>query len=155
MSAPKIPNLQEGKLIRDIDFQILMCKEKIKNHKKSIEKVKRMSGMYGPSGPGTVKYSGMPKTGFAHMDFPDAVQAIAKDKEYIEREMIAIRSLRRRRRNLIRAAETLDGLEQLIFVYRVIFSMTQNKAAETIGISERQFQRMEKLLKEKSRVFEL
>lgn len=155
MSAPKIPNLQEGKLIREIDFQILMCREKIRNHKKSIEKVKRMSGMYGPSGVGTVKYSDMPKAGFSHMDFPDAVQAIAKDEEYIEREMTAIRSLCRRRRNLIRAAETLEGLEQLIFVYRVIFSMTQNKAAETIGISERQFQRMEKRLKERSRVFEL
>ncbi len=155
MSAPKIPNLQEGKLIKDIDFQILMCKEKIRNHKKSIEKVKRMSGMYGPSGIGGIRYSDMPKTGFSHMDFPDAVQAIAKDEEYIERELATIKSLRQRRRNLLSAAEALEGLEQLIFVYRVIFSMTQNKASETIGISERQLQRIERQMKEESRFFKL
>lgn len=155
MSAPKIPNLQEGKLIKDIDFQILMSKEKIRNHKKSIEKVKRMSGMYGPSGIGGIRYSDMPKAGFSHMDFPNAVQAIAKDEEYIERELAAIKSLRRRRRNLISAAEVLEGLEQLIFVYRIIFAMTQDYASETIGISKRQLQRVEKQMKEKSRVFEL
>ncbi len=155
MSAPRIPNLQKGKLIKDIDFQILMSKEKIRNHKKSIEKVKRMSGMYGPSGVGGIRYSDMPKSGFSHMEFPDAVHAIAKDKEYIELELATIKSLRRRRCNLLRAAEALEGLEQLIFIYRVIFSMTQYKAAETIGISERQLQRIEKQMKEASRVFEL
>lgn len=155
MSAPKIPNLQEGKLIKDIDFQILMCKEKIRNHRKSIEKIKRMSGMYGPSCIGGIRYSDMPKSGFSHMDFPDAVQAIAKDEEYIERELATIKSLRRRRCNLLRAASALEGLEQLIFIYRIIFSMTQYKAAKTIGISERQLQRVEKQIKETSRVFEL
>lgn len=97
----------------------------------------------------------MPKAGFSHMEFPDAVQAIAKDKEYIERELATIKSLRRRRCNLLRAASALEGLEQLIFIYRIIFSMTQYKAAEAIGISERQLQRIEKQMKEASRVFEL
>ena len=44
MSAPRTLNLNDGKLIKDIDFQILMCREKIRNHLKSIEKVKRMAG---------------------------------------------------------------------------------------------------------------
>lgn len=155
MSAPRTPNLQEGKLIKEIDFQILMRKEKIKNHEKSIAKIKRMAGMNGPSGIGSVDLSGMPKAGFSHMDFPDAIALIAKDEEYIEQEKAAIKALRKRKRNLIKAVEILDGTEQNIFIYRVLYGMTQDAAAEAIGVSSRQLQRIEKQMKENTKVFEL
>ena len=155
MPAPRIPNLQEGKLIKEIDFQILMCKEKIKNHEKSIETVKRMAGLNGPAGIGSIDYSGQPKTGFSHKSFPDAIVSIAKDMEYIEMEKASIKSLRTRRRNLTKAAEILEGLEQRIFVYRVIFAMTQDAAAEVIGVSTRQLQRIERQMKQNSKVFDL
>lgn len=155
MSAPRTPNLQEGKLLKEIDFQILMCREKIRNHEKSIERVKKMSGMYGPAGIGAIDYSGQPKAGFSHMDFPDAIQSIKKDAEYIEYEKASIRALRRRKRNLIKAAEILDGMEQSIFVQRVIYGLTQDNAADSIGISVRQLQRIERQMKENSKVFDL
>lgn len=155
MSAPRTPNLQEGKLIKEIDFQILMCKEKIKNHEKSIAKIKRMAGMNGPVGIGSVDLSGMPKAVFSHMDFPDAIALIAKDEKYIEQEKAAIKTLRKRKRNLIKAVEILDGMEQNIFIYRVLYGMTQDAAAVTIGISSRQLQRIEKQMKENTKVFEL
>lgn len=155
MPAPRIPNLQEGKLMKEIDFQILMCKEKIRNHEKSIETVKRMAGMNGPSGIGSIDYSGQPKAGFSHKNFVDAFMSIAKDQEYIEHEKAAIRSLRNRKRNLIKAAQILDGMEQRIFVYRVIFAMTQDAAAEVIGVSTRQLQRIERQMKQNTKVFDL
>ncbi len=89
------------------------------------------------------------------MDFPDAITAIAKDEEYIEQERAAIKALRRRRRNLIKAVEILDGTEQNIFIYRVLYGMTQDSAAEAIGVSLRQLQRIEKQMKENTKVFEL
>ena len=156
MPAARVPDIQEGKLIKEIDFQILMCREKIRNHEKSIAKVKRMAGMNGPSGVGAVNYSGQPGGGSMHgMQFPDALAAISKDTQHIEQEKATIKSLQKRKRNLLRAAQILEGLEQKIFVYRVIFSMTQDAAAEEIGVSTRQLQRVERQMKESSKVFEL
>lgn len=155
MLVPKTFNLGEGKLLKDIDFQILMCKEKIRNHLKSIEKVKRMAGMNGPAGIGGMDYSGMPHAGFSHMDFPDALASIARDEEYIAKERESIRSLQRRRRNLIRAAEKLEGIEQSIFVCRVMNRMSQDEAADAIGISRRQLQRIERKMRGCTGVFGL
>ncbi len=155
MSAPRTPNLQKGKLLKEIDFQILMSKEKIRNHEKSIAKIKRMAGMNGPSGIGSIDFSGMPKAGFSHMDFPNAIALIAKDEEYIEQEKAAIKTLRKRKRNLLKAVDILDGIEKNIFIYRVLYGMTQDVAAEAIGISTRQLQRIEKQMKENTKIFEL
>lgn len=154
MSA-KTLNLEEGKLIRDIDFQILVYKEKIKNHQESIKKAKKMSGMNGPLGIRTIDYSGMPRAGFSHMDFHDALTFIAKTEEAIEKERESIRELRRRRRNLISAAEHLEDVEQFIFVYRVIYKMPQDAAADAIGISTRQLQRIEKKMRNVTDIFSL
>lgn len=150
-----IPDFEGGKLIEDIDFQILMRREKIRNHLKSIERIKRMSGMNGPSGIGSVGYSGMPHAGFSHMDFPSALASIVKEEEYIEKERESIRALRRRRKNLIMAAEKLDGIEQHIFVCRKLYKMTQDAAADTIGISSRQLQRIERKMRDGMDIFSL
>jgi uncharacterized protein YerC len=148
-------NLQEGKLLKEIDFQILMCKERIKNHELSIKKVKRMAGMYGPSSVGGIDYSKQPGGGFSHMAFPDALDAISKDMNYIEQQKENIKSLRKRKRDLIKAAEILEGLEQQIYVYRVIFGQTQDAVAETIGVSTRQLQRVERQMKQNTKAFDL
>lgn len=155
MPGLRMPDLQEGKLIKEIDFQILMCKEKIRNHEKSIAKIKRMAGMNGPSGIGSASLSGMPGAGFSHMDFPDAVALIAKDEEYIQHEKAAIKALRKRKRNLVNAVKALDGMEKDIFIYRVLYGFTQDAAAEAVGVSVRQLQRIEKQMKENTKVFEL
>ena len=155
MPEQKMPNLEEGKLIKDIDFQILVCQEKIENHRKSIEKIKRMSGMNGPSGIGGIDYTGMPRAGFSHMDFPDALASIARNAECIEQEKESIKSLRKSKKNLIKAAKALDGLEQQIFVRRVIFALTQDIAADEIGISRRQLQRVESQMRKAGRIFGL
>ncbi len=155
MHIPGIQDIQEGKLIKEIDFQILMCREKIRSHERSIEKIKRMADIKGPSGIKAVDLSGMPKTRFSRMEFPDAVALIVKDEGYIAQERMTIKSLRRRRRNLIRAAEMLEGIEQGIFVCRVLYGMTQEVAAETIGVSSRQLQRIERQMRQDTKVFEL
>ena len=89
------------------------------------------------------------------MDFPNAIALIAKDEEYIEQEKAAIKTLRKRKRNLLKAVDILDGIEKNIFIYRVLYGMTQDVAAEAIGISTRQLQRIEKQMKENTKIFEL
>lgn len=155
MRVPEIQDLQEGKLIKEIDFQILLCKENIKNYQKSIEKTKRMSGMDGPSGIRAGNCSGLPRAGIVHMDFPDAFASIAKDEKQIKRERETIRALRLRRRKLILTARSLEGTEQSIFVCRVIHKMTQDATADAIGISTRHLQRIEQRMKRETRVFGL
>lgn len=155
MSEPRMLDPEEGKLLRDIDFQILMRKEKIRDYQKSIEKIKRMSGMNGPSGMSSVDYSGLPRAKFSHANFPNALASIAKIEEHMEREKERTRELIRRKRKLIEAAERLEGTEQLVFVYRVLYKMTQEEAASTIGISTRQLQRVEQKMKEETYLFEI
>lgn len=148
MPAPNnLMDLEEGKLIKDIDFQILVRREKIRNHMEAIKKIKRMSGMNGPAGVGAAVCSGMPHAGFAHMDFPDALTAIAKEEECIAKERDQIRMLRRRRKNLIWAAEKLEGVERSIFICRVLRRMSQEATAEAVGISVRQLQRTERQMR--------
>lgn len=155
MSKSKIPNLQEGKLIKEIDFQILMCKEKIKNHQENITKIKKMACMDGPSGIKPIDYSGIPHAKFSHIDFVNALDLIKADEEHIAHAQTSIKKLRRRRRNLIKAAEILEGTEQSVFIYRVIYGMTQEAAAEAVGISYRQLQRIEQQMRKNTTVFGL
>lgn len=148
MSVPNnLMDLKEAKLIKDMDFQILICKERIRNHMEAIKKTKRMSGMNGPAVVSAAVCSGMPNAGFTHMDFPDALMALAKEEECIEKEREQIRLLRRRKKNLIGAAEKLEGIERSIFVCRVLRRMSQEATAETVGISVRQLQRTERQMK--------
>lgn len=152
---PRSINIDGGKKIQGIDFQVSVCRAKIKNYQESIRKIKKMSGMYGPIGIGEMDYSGLPRAGFTHMDFPDALAAIAKNEECIEKEKELIRRLQRRRKNLINAAERLEGIEQMVFVCRSIHDMTQEAAAEAVGISVRHLQRIERKIRDGVDIFSL
>lgn len=149
-------DLKEGKLIKEIDFQISWCKERIKGYERCIAAAMWRAGMQGPSGYGNgVDYSRQGKTAFSHVGFPDAVAAIEKDRALIRKEQGRIKQLRRRRKNLIMAAEALGGIEQEIFVQRTINKLTQEAAAEVIGISARQLQRVERKMRQEGKMADL
>ena len=94
----KPSNSNERNLFTDIDLQIMLCNEKIKNHRRSIEKVKKMCGWYGPSGVGGIDYSkeSFPST---HISFAEGLEMIDRDTEKINQLTEERKDLRRTFRN--------------------------------------------------------
>lgn len=143
MSARQ-PKFEEGKVFKEIDYQILVCKERIRNHEASILKAKKMAGLFGPASIGGLDYSKGPSTQLAHIGLDDAARMIDKDNERIDEQKKLLKVLRTRKRSLIKALQILSGTEHQIFYQRFIMKKTQQEAADEIGISKRQLQRIEK-----------
>lgn len=78
----KPSNNNERNLFRDIDLQIMLCNERIKNHRRSIDKIKKMCGWNGPSGVGGIDYSkeSSPST---HISFLEGLELIQRDEANI------------------------------------------------------------------------
>jgi DNA-binding XRE family transcriptional regulator len=157
MSATLTNIYQDGKIFKEIDFQIMIRKDKIRTHEKSIEKSYKLAGVDGPRGMNGLglDYSRVTSsTPAAHIGLEDALRLIERDKVKILLYEAEISELRNRKRNLIKIFKSLDSLEQQIFYYRVIMMDTQEDAANKIGVSRRHLQRVEKLMRESSIAFE-
>lgn len=149
---------QDGKVFRDIDFQIMIRKEKIKNHELSILKAYKLAGVNGPSGMDNLSmdYTRVrSNTPVAHIGLDDAAKMIDRDQAKIKILEYEIVELRNRKKNLIRILKSIDGLDEQIFYHRVIMCETQDDAADAIGVSKRHLQRIEKRMRETSKVFEV
>lgn len=144
----KPSNSNERNLFTDIDLQIMLCNEKIKNHRRSIEKVKKMCGWYGPSGVGGIDYSkeSFPST---HISFAEGLEMIDRDTEKINQLTEKRKDLRRTMRRVKKIYAGLSGMEAQVYYCRVIQKKTQAAAADEIGLSVRQFQRIESDMKDK------
>lgn len=132
----------ERNIFNEIELKIMLINERIKNHEKSIEKAKKMSGWQGPAGVGGIDYSREPVAG-VHFSFAEGLRMIELDETRI-RELKAERAeLRRSRKRMEKIYKSLSGLDSQVYCYRIIRKMTQAAAAVEIGISERQLQRIE------------
>lgn len=140
---------EERNLFTEIDLQIMLRNEKIKNHRRSIEKAKKLCGWYGPKGAGSVQYSQEPGSHNGQISFLEGLTMIQKDEERIRLLQEEKKELQRSRRRIRRIYESLTGYEERVFYLRVISQKTQAAAAEEMSISLRQFQRIESGMKEK------
>ena len=115
----KPSNSNERNLFTDIDLQIMLCNEKIKNHRRSIEKVKKMCGWYGPSGIGGIDYSkeSFPST---HISFAEGLEMIDRDTEKINQLTEERKDLRRTMRRVKKIYAGLSGMEAQVYYCRVI-----------------------------------
>ncbi len=141
---------QDGKVFKEIEFQILLRKVDIKNLEISVNKVFKLAGTYGPKGEEGlgVDYSRVnSSTPVAHIGLEDAIRLAAKDRKRIKELKIEISELRARKRSMQKILKSLDDIEAQLFYHRVIMRETQDVAADEIGISKRHLQRMEKSLK--------
>lgn len=148
---------KNGKVFRNIDFQIMLRKEKIKVLQTSIKKVYKLAGINGPNGTDNmgIDYSRVnSSTPVTHIGLNDAGRLAESDIKQIKKLQNEIVQLRNRKRKLIKILKSLDGLEEQIFYRRVIMCDTQEEAAEAIGISRRHLQRIEKQMKENSISFD-
>ncbi len=144
---------QNGKVFKEIDFQILMRKEKIGVHQQSIRKAYKLAGVDGPSGDDNmgVDYSRViSSTPVAHIGLEDAIRLADQDHKCIEILKSEITQLRIKKRNLLRVLKSLEGIESQVFFHRIIMTMTQEETAEKIGVSTRHLQRIEKQMKDAS-----
>lgn len=140
---------QNGKVFTEIDFQIMIRKDRIRVLNQSIAKAYKMAGIDGPKGLGGLDYSGVTSsTPAAHIGLEDAIRMSERDKINLIILESELAKLRARKRNLIRILKSLDGIEEQIFYHRVIMKETQDVAAEKVGFSKRQLQRIEKQMKE-------
>lgn len=142
------PNNKERNLFEEIDLKIMLINERIKNHRRSIEKAKKDCGWYGPSGVGGVDYSKEP-TKSVHISFIDGLRMIELDESRIRDLEEERKELRRSKRRIKRIYGSLAGTEAQIYYWRIIQGLTQAAAAEKIPISVRQLQRIESDMKDK------
>ncbi|MDF2844760.1 MAG: hypothetical protein K0R00_3186 [Herbinix sp.] len=149
---------QDGKVFRDIDFQIMLRKEKIRVLRISTKKAYKLAGLNGPRGADNMgmDYTRVTSsTPVAHIGLDDAVRMVDRDNDQIKILENEINKLRARKRNLLRMLTTLDGVEAKIFYYRVVMDETQESTAEIMGFSHRHLQRIEKQMKENLIEFEI
>lgn len=140
--------VKERNVFNEIDLQIMLVNEQIKNHMRSIEKIKRMSGWLGPAGVSGVDYSREPGSG-VHVSFAEGLRMIELDEKRI-RDLVQERTeLRRSRKRIEKIHESLCGVEEQIYYLRVIRKMTQADAAAEIHMSERQLQRIEAKMRDR------
>lgn len=142
---------ENGKLFKEIEFQILIRKVKIRNYEQSIHTAYKLAGINGPSGDDNmgIDYSRVTSsTPAAHIGLEDAIRLSQPDHRQIDILKDEISQLRARKRNLVRVLKSLDGLEARIFYRRVIMCETQEEASENIGVSSRHLQRIEKQMKD-------
>lgn len=142
------PKFNERNLFDEIDLKIMLINERIKNHRRSIEKAKKECGWYGPAGAGGVDYA-KDTSKATHIAFIDGLRMIELDESRIRELEEERKDLQRSKRRIKRIYESLAGYEAQVFYYRVICKMTQNAAAEEIPISVRQLQRIEAGMREK------
>ena len=140
----------ERNIFTEIELKIMLINERIKNHEKSIEKAKRMSGWNGPAGVSGIDYSREPVAG-VHISFAEGLRMIELDETRI-RELKAERAdLRRQKKRIEKIYESLDGLDGLeaqVYYLRIICKMTQEAAADEAGVSRRHFQRIESAMRD-------
>lgn len=139
----------ERNFFDDIDLRIMLCNERIKNHRRSIEKAKKMCGWYGPNEVGGIDYSKDKTTSNVHISFDEGVAMISKDEENIRKLMEERKDLRRSKKRIKKIYESLSGYESKIYYNRVILKRTQEETAKNISLSTRQEQRIESDMKER------
>lgn len=140
--AKPFKNVRKRDLFDEIDLEIMLVNERIRNHRRSIEKVKRECGWNGPSAVGGVDYSKEQSKG-VHIAFIGGLRMIELDERRIRELKEERKELRKSKNRVKRIYESLEGYESQVYYYRIIRKMTQAAAADEMSISERQFQRIE------------
>lgn len=133
---------KEKDIFSEAELEIMLINERIKNHRRSIEKAKKMSGLYGPSGVGGIDYSMEPGSS-VHISFAEGLRRIQLDSRRIEELKAERAELRQSMNRIRRIYGCLSGDEGRAYYLRVIRKMTQEEAAEEMGYSKRHFQRLE------------
>lgn len=138
---------KERDIFKEIELKIMLINEQIKNHQRSIEKAKKMSGWQGPAGVSGIDYSREPGNS-VHISFAEGLRMIEQDTERIRKLKEERADLKNSMKRIKRIYESLDGNEERVYYLRVIRKLTQEAAADEMGFSRRHFQRIESRMRD-------
>ena len=138
---------KERDIFKEIELKIMLINEQIKNHQRSIEKAKKMSGWQGPAGVSGIDYSREPGNS-VHISFAEGLRMIEQDTERIRKLKEERADLKKSMKRIKKIYESLDGDEERVYYLRVIRKMTQEAAADEAGFSRRHFQRIESAMRD-------
>lgn len=133
---------KERDIFKEIELKIMLINEQIKNHQRSIEKAKRMSGWKAPVGVNGIDYSREPGNS-VRISFAEGLRMIDQDTERIQRLKEERADLKKSMKRIKKIYASLDGEEEQVYYLRIIRKMTQEEAADEMGFSRRHFQRIE------------
>lgn len=139
---------RERDIFKEIDLNIMLINERIRNHQRSIEKAKKMSGWNGPAGVNGIDYSREPGNS-TNISFSEGFRMIQMDKERISELVEERKELRKSKNRIKKIYESLMGYESQVYYCRIIRKMTQEAAAEEMSVSCRQLQRIERNMRDK------
>lgn len=139
---------KERNIFTEINLRIMLIDEQIKNHQKSIEKAKKMSGWQEPSGVSGIDYS-RESGNSIRISFAEGLRMIEQDRERIRRLQEERSELQKSKQRIKKIYEGLTGKEEKVYYLRVIRKMTQEEAADEMGFSRRHFQRIEYGMRER------
>ena len=115
---------KERDIFKEIELKIMLINEQIKNHQRSIEKAKKMSGWQGPAGVSGIDYSREPGNS-VHISFAEGLRMIEQDTERIRKLKEERADLKKSMKRIKKIYESLDGDEERVYYLRVIRKMTQ------------------------------
>ena len=123
---------KERDIFKEIELKIMLINERIKNHQRSIEKAKRMSGWQGPADVSGIDYSREPGNS-VHISFAEGLRMIEQDTERIKKLKEERTDLKKSMKRIKKIYESLDGDEEQVYYLRIIRKMTQEEAADKMG----------------------
>lgn len=144
--ADPVKKKKERNIFNEIDLDIMLINERIRNHRRSIEKVKKMSGWSGPGEISGIDYSREPAAG-VHISFAEGIRMIELDERRIRELEEERRELRKSKKRIEKIYKNLTGYESQVYYCRIIKKMTQEKAAKEMSVSVRQLQRIESAMR--------
>lgn len=146
--ADPVKKKKERNIFNEIDLDIMLINERIRNHRRSIEKVKKMSGWSGPGEVSGIDYSREPTAG-VHISFAEGIKMIELDERRIRELEEERRELRKSKKRIEKIYQNLTGYESQAYYCRIIRKMTQAEAAEEMAVSIRHLQRIESEMRER------
>ena len=105
---------KERDIFKEIELKIMLINEQIKNHQRSIEKAKKMSGWQGPAGVSGIDYSREPGNS-VHISFAEGLRMIEQDTERIQRLKEERADLKKSMKRIKKIYESLDGDEERVY----------------------------------------
>ncbi len=146
--ADPVKKKTERNIFNEIDLDIMLINERIRNHRRSIEKVKKMSGWNGPGEVSGIDYSREPAAG-VYISFAEGIRMIELDERRIRELEEDRKELRKSKKRIEKIYQNLTGYESQAYYYRIIRKMTQAEAAGKMAVSIRHLQRIESEMKER------
>ncbi len=131
------------KTYEDLLREIHIINIRLESYKEELKKIKKL-GMSGPKGMQSVDYTKGKVMSSNQIDFMYAIERVSKLQNHIQIHEKELDRLHTEKKQIDNEMEKLTNKEKKLFYLRKGKGLTQEQAAETLGITTRQVRRIEK-----------